>query len=71
MLLIIYVGQSLCENKFLHLHVCIVFLLNAPIAILELLNSLSQGWLTFLKRCCWLVRQEYNKHVTTKILNSA
>ena len=47
----IYVGQSLCENKVLHRHVCIVFLPNPPIAILELPNCLSHEWLTFLKRC--------------------
>ena len=35
-----------------------VFLQNLPIAILELPNCLSREWLTFLKRCYWLVRQE-------------
>ena len=44
---------------------------NPPIAILELPNCLSHEWLTFLKRCYWLVRQEYNKHVTMKVLISA
>ena len=48
-----------------------VFLLNSPIAILELPNCLRNGWLTFLKRCYWLVRQEYNKHVTMKVFISA
>ena len=47
----------------LHRHVCIVFLLNPPIAILELANCLNRERLTFLKRCYWLVGQEYNKHV--------
>ena len=47
---------------------CIVFLPNPPIAILELPNCLSHEWLTFLKRCYWLVRQEYNNHVTMKVL---
>ena len=32
----------------------------------RLINCLSYGWLTFLKRCYWLVGQEYNKHVTIK-----
>ena len=41
------------------------------IAILELPNCLSYGWLTFLKRWYWLVGQEYNKHVTMKDLISA
>ena len=59
------------ENKVPHRHVCIVFLLNNLIAILELPNCLSHEWLTFLKRCYWLVRQEYNKHVTMKVLISA
>ena len=63
--------KVLCENKVLHRHVCIVFLLNPPIAILELPNCLSHEWLTFLKRCYWLVSQEYNKHVTMKVLISA
>ena len=45
---------------------------NPPMAILELpRNCLSHEWLTFLKRCYWLVRQEYNKHVTIKVLISA
>ena len=48
-----------------------VFLLNSPIAIPELPNCLSHEWLTFLKRCYWLVRQEYNKHATMKVLISA
>ena len=64
--LIIYVGQGLCKNKVLHRHVCIVFLPSPPIAIPELPNCSSHEWLTFLKRCYWLVRQEYNKHVTMK-----
>ena len=68
---LIYVGQGLRENKVLHRHVCIVFLPNPPTAILELPNCLSHEWLTFLKRWFWLVRQEYNKHVTTKVLISA
>ena len=49
----------------------LVFLPNPPIAILELPNCLSHEWLTFLKRCYWLVRQEYNNHVTMKVLISA
>ena len=64
-----YVRQVLCESKVLHRHVCIVFLPNLPIAILELPICLSYGWLTFLKRCYLLVRQEYNKHVTMKVDN--
>ena len=32
---------------------------NSPIAILELPTSLSHEWLTLLKRCHWLIRQEY------------
>ena len=42
-----------------------MFLPNPPIAILELSNCLSHKWLTFLKRCYWLVRQEYktNKNI--------
>ena len=54
-----------------HRHVCIVFLPNPPIEILELPNCLSHEWLTFLKRCYWLVRKEYNKHVTIKVFISA
>ena len=69
--IIIYVGQGLCEYKVLHRHVCIVFLPIPPIAILELPNCLNHEWLTFLKRCYWLVRQEYNKHVTMKVFISA
>ena len=68
---LIFVDQGLCENKVLHRHVCIVFLPNPPIAILELPNCFSHERLTFLKRCYWLVRQEYNKHVTMKVLISA
>ena len=44
------------------------FFQNPLIAILELLNCLGQEWLTFLKRCYCLVRQEYNKHVRAKVL---
>ena len=69
--LIIYVGQGLCENTVVHLDVSFVFLRNPPIAILELPNCLSHEWLTFLKCCYWLVRQECNKHVTMKDLISA
>ena len=54
------------QSMGLHRHVCIVFWPNRPIAILELPNCLSYGWLTFLKRCYWLVGQEYNKQVTMK-----
>ena len=36
----------------------------------KLPTCLSHDWLTFLKRCNWLVRQEYNKHVTIKVLIS-
>ena len=50
------VGQRLGKNMVLHRHVCIVFLPNPPIAILELPYCLSRGWLTFLKRCYWLVK---------------
>ena len=50
-IIIIYVGQGLCKNKVLHRHVCIAFLPNPPIVILELPNCLSHEWLTFLKRC--------------------
>ena len=42
----------------LHRHVCIVFLLNPPIAIQELPYCSSRAWLTFLKRCYWLVTHE-------------
>ena len=50
---------------------CIVFLPNPPITILVLLNCLIKDeWLTFLKRCFWLVRQESNNHVTMKFLSS-
>ena len=69
--LIIYVGQGLFENKVLHCHVCIVLLPNPPIAIVQLPNCLSHECLTFLKRCYWLVRQEYNKHVTMKVFIAA
>ena len=69
--LIIYVGQRLCKNMVLHRHVCIVFLPNPPIAILELPYCSSRAWLTFLKRFYWLVRQEYNTHVMMKDLISA
>ena len=51
-----YDGQGLRKNKVLHRHVYIVFLLNPPMAILELPNYLSNQWLTFLKRSYWLVR---------------
>ena len=70
-LYITYVDQDLCKDKVLHLHVCIVFLPSSPITIPEIPNCLSHKWLTFLKRCHWLVRQEYNKHVTIKGLISA
>ena len=39
---------------------------NPALAILELPNCLSHEWLAFLKRCYWLVRHEYDKHVTGK-----
>ena len=39
--------------------------------VLELPNCLSHEWLTFLKLCYWLVKQEYNRHVTMKVLISA
>ena len=48
-----------CENKVLYRHVCIVFLPNPPIAMLELPSCLSHEWLTLLKRCYWLVRQNF------------
>ena len=32
----------------------------------EFLNCSSRGWVTFLKRCYWLVWQEYNTRVTMK-----
>ena len=60
------VALGLCENKVLHRHVCIVLLPNPPIAILELPNCLSHWMANFAK-----VRQEYNKHVTMKVLISA
>ena len=44
---------------------------NLPITTLELPNCFSHERLTFLKRCYWLVRQEYNKHMTMKVLISA
>ena len=47
--LIIYVGQSLCQNKVLHRHVCIVFLRSPLITILKLPNCFSHEWLTFSK----------------------
>ena len=59
------------EYKVVHRHACIVFLPNPPIAIFELPSCLSRKWLTFLKRWYSLVRQEYNKHVTMKVLISA
>ena len=37
-------------------HVCIVFLPNPPTTIPKLPSRLSHVWLTFLKRCNWLVR---------------
>ena len=52
-------GKGLCKDKVLHRHVCIALLPNPPIVILELPNCLSHEWLTFLKRCYWLVRQEF------------
>ena len=48
-----------------------VFLLNPPMAILQLPYCSSHAWLTFLKCCYWLVWQEYNTHVTMKELTSA
>ena len=33
----------------------------SPISGYELPNCLSREWLTVLKRCYWLVSQEYNK----------
>ena len=63
--------SSFYENKVLHRHVSFVFLPNPPIVILELPNCSSHGWLIFLKRCYWLVRQKYNKHVTMQDLISA
>ena len=47
-------------------HVCIVFMPNPPIRNLEFPYCSSGGWLTLLKRCYWLVWQEYNTHVTMK-----
>ena len=44
--LIIYVGQRLSKNRVLYRHVCIVFLPNPPIAILELPHCSSRAWLT-------------------------
>ena len=64
--LITYVGQRLCKSMVLYRHVCFVFWLNPPIAILKLPNCLSHEWLTFLKRCDWLFGQEYSKHETIK-----
>ena len=57
----IIITHYLCWSRFmiLHRHVCIVFLPNPPVAMLELPNCLSHEWLTFLKY--WLVRQEYNR----------
>ena len=71
MYLVIYVGQPLCNNIVLHRHVCIVFLPNPAIAILELPNCSRRGSLTFLKRWCLLVKREYNTQVTMKNLISS
>ena len=49
------------KNQVLPRHLCVVFLPNLPIEILKLPNCLSYEWLTFLKRCYLLIRQEYNK----------
>ena len=35
---------------------------------LESPKCLSRGRQTWLKRCSWLVRQAYNKHVTMKVI---
>ena len=59
--------ENKSENKDFHRHVCIVIFPNPPMGILELPSCLSHEWLTFLKRCHWLVRQEYNRHVTMKV----
>ena len=40
----------------LHRQMCILFLPNPPIAILVLPNCSCRGWLTFLKRWCWLFK---------------
>ena len=50
---IIYVGQGLCKNKVVHRQVCVMFWPNPPIAILELPNCLSYGWLASLKGCLY------------------
>ena len=59
-------GNSL-ELQYKSSSMFVKVLPNPPIAILELPNCFSHEWLTFLKRCYWLVRQEYNKHVTIKV----
>ena len=66
-----YLRWSRFMHIVLHRHVCIVFLPSPPTAIRESPNCLSHEWLTFLKRCYWLVRPEYNKNVTMKDLISA
>ena len=42
----------------LHHHMCIVFLPNTPLGILELPYCSSCRWLTFLKHCFWLVMEK-------------
>ena len=44
---------------------CIVFLPNPPIAILEIPKCLSHEWLIFLKRY-WLVTQKHDKAGRTR-----
>jgi hypothetical protein len=61
-------SQRLFINLVLHrhVHVCIVFLPNPPIAISNLPYCSSHGKVTFLKHCFWLVGQKHNTHVTVK-----
>ena len=54
--LVIYVDPRLYKNMVLHRQVCIVFLPNPPIGILQLPYCPSRGRLNFLTRCYWLVR---------------
>ena len=44
----------------------LIHTLNPPIAILQLANCLSHEWPTFLKRCYWLLRQEYKRYSTRR-----
>ena len=55
----------------LYHHVCIVFLPNPVIEILEIRYGSSRGWLTLLQLCYWLAWKEYKTYLTMKYLISA